>query len=188
MASEVFEHVEAPVSKAFQNAAVLLKETGVLLLTVPWVWDGDPRQAIPELYDWRLDREADGWSVTNRKPDGTIERFDNMALDDTPGPCFGFTREHFPKLNEWEFVSVGNSRRLVNRRPDRSTEIFENLVFHQGSGFALEMRLFTKRSLERSLHDAGFPYVEFEGDNNVEDGIIFPYPWTRPLAARKARR
>ncbi|MGA2436678.1 MAG: hypothetical protein ABSG25_15490, partial [Bryobacteraceae bacterium] len=37
IASEVFEHVEPPVASAFRNVASLLRRSGVLLLTVPWV-------------------------------------------------------------------------------------------------------------------------------------------------------
>jgi len=185
IASEVFEHVEPPVMPAFRSAATLLKRSGVLLLTVPWVWDGDARQAIPDLYDWKLDREDDRWLVLNRRPDGEIERFWDMVWDDGPGPCLGHTREHFPELHEWKLADEGGSWRLLNRRRDGTAEIFYNLVFHEGPGLALEMRLFTKRGLEQSLHDAGFGHVEFEMDDYAEAGIIFPYPWTRPVVARR---
>src|SRR6185295_1992328 len=98
IASEVFEHVEPPIAQAFANAARLLKPSGVLLLTVPWVWDGDPSTAIPELYDWQLCSEENGYVIINRKPDGHAERFGNMAFDGSPGPSFGHSREHFPQL------------------------------------------------------------------------------------------
>jgi SAM-dependent methyltransferase len=98
IASEVFEHVELPVARAFANSARLLKPSGVLLLTVPWVWDGEPSTAIPELYDWRLGREEERYVITNRRPDGQVERFVDMAFDGSPGPSLGRTREHFPQL------------------------------------------------------------------------------------------
>jgi len=185
IASEVFEHVEPPVMQAFRNAASLLKQSGVLLLTVPWVWDGDPKQALPDLYDWKLDREGDRWLVVNRKPNGEIERFYDMVWDDGPGPALGTTREHFPEIHEWKLVQEGESRRLLNRRRDGTMETFHNLVFHEGPGLALEMRLFTKRGLEQDLHEAGFGQVEFEIEDYAESGIIFPCPWTRPVVARR---
>src|SRR5579885_1624824 len=182
IASEVFEHVEPPVTQAFRNAAGLLKSSGVMLLTVPWVWDGNPKQAIPELFDWKLDREGDRWLVLNRKQNGDVERFHDMVWDDTAGPSLGHTREHFPELHDWQLQKEDERWRLVNRRCDGITEIFHNLVFHQGQGLALEMRLFTKRGLERNLHDAGFRHVEFETQDTPEAGIFFPYPWSRPVA------
>jgi hypothetical protein len=167
IASEVFEHVEPPVMAAFQNAARLLNQSGILLLTTPWVWDGDRATAIPELYDWKLDADGERWSIVNRKRDGSVERFDDMSFDGSPGPSLGRTREHFP---------------------DGTTENFRNLVFHEGPGLALEMRLFTRGGIEDSLRAAGFMQIEFEMQDTPEFGIIFGYPWSRPVIARKTVR
>lgn len=185
IASEVFEHVEPPVTDAFRNAAGLLRRSGILLLTVPWVWSGDPKQAIPELHDWKLDREGGRWVVVNRKPNGDTERFHDMVFDGGPGPSLGRTREHFPELHEWRLVNESESWRLLNRRRDGTVETFHNLVFHEGPGLALEMRLFTKSGLEHDLHAAGFGHVEFEMQDYAECGIMFPHPWTRPIVARR---
>lgn len=185
IASEVFEHVEMPVARAFANAARLLKPSGVLLLTVPWVWDGDPRTAIPELYDWRLGREENRYVIVNRRLDGQVERFWNMAFDGSPGPSFGRTREHFPQLYDWRLSDTSGEPCLLNTRPDGTVETFCNLVFHEGPGLALEMRLFTKGGIEDSLRAAGFQQIEFEMQDYTEFGIIFGHPWSRPLAAHK---
>lgn len=183
MASEVFEHVEPPVARAFRNAAALLKRSGVFLLTVPWVWDGfDP---LPELYDWKLDREDGRWAIVNRKPDGRIERFREPSFDDGPGPSLGYTREHFPELHEWSVWQDGASWYLRNRRADGAVETFHNLVFHGGPGLALEMRLFTKRGLEKCLREAGFVDIRFQFEDHAEWGIIFHYLWSRPVVARR---
>ena len=185
IASEVFEHVEPPVARAFANAARLLKPSGVLLLTVPWVWDGDPGTAIPELYDWRLGREENRYVVVNRRLDGQEERFWDMAFDGSPGPSLGHTREHFPQLRDWRLADVRGEPRLWNTRSDRTVETFRNLVFHEGTGIALEMRLFTKAGIEDNLRAAGFHQIEFELRDYAEFGIFFGYPWSRPVAARK---
>ena len=184
IASEVFEHIEPPVSRAFSNAASFLKRPGVFLLTVPWVWNGYPEHAIPELYDWKLDREGGRWLVLNRKPNGDVERFYDMVWDDSAGPSIGRTREHFPDLHNWKLLEEGENWRLTNIRRDGGIETFHNLVFHEGPGLALEMRLFAKRDLERNLRDAGFQDVEFETEDQHDVGIIFPYPWSRPAVAR----
>ena len=185
IASEVFEHVEAPVARAFDNAARLLKSTGVFLLTVPWVWDGDVSTAIPKLYDWRLGREESGYVIINQKPDGQVERFSEMAFDGSPGPSFGYSREHFPELYDWRLSDIGEETILLNTRPDGTVETFRNLVFHEGPGLALEMRLFTKGGIEDKLLGAGFEQIEFEMSDHPEFGIIFGHPWSRPVTARK---
>lgn len=185
IASEVFEHVEPPVELAFANAARLLKNSGVLLLTVPWVWDGDPHTAIPALYDWRLGRENDRYVIINRRPTGEVEQFWDMAFDGSRGPSLGCTREHFPQLHNSRLADVDGELRLLNTRTDGAVETFCNLVFHEGPGLALEMRLFTKGGIEDNLRAAGFDHVEFEMRDYAEFGIVFGHPWSRPLAARK---
>jgi SAM-dependent methyltransferase len=185
IASEVFEHVEPPVAQAFANAARLLKPSGVLLLTAPWVWDGNQSTAIPELYDWRLGHEESRYVIVNRRPDGEVERFWDMAFDGSPGPSFGRTREHFPRLYDWRLSDTNGEMRLLNTRRDGTVETFCNLAFHEGPGLALEMRLLTKGGIEDNLRAAGFHRIEFEMQDYPELGIIFGQPWSRPVTACK---
>jgi SAM-dependent methyltransferase len=151
IASEVFEHIQPPVARAFGNAARLLKHSGLLLLTVPWVWDGEGRNLIPRLNDWKLVREEGCWAVVDRDAAGQVWTYRDLSLDGKPGICLGHTREHFPELHEWEILELSGSTVLVNRREDGTREMFRNLVFHGGPGLSLEMRLFTKASLEADL-------------------------------------
>jgi SAM-dependent methyltransferase len=185
ISSEVFEHVEPPVAQAFVNAARILKPSGVLLLTVPWVWDGDADTALPELFDWRLDSDDTGYVIVNRRRDGEVDRFQKMAFDGGPGPSFGRTREHFPELYDWRLSEDSGETRLLNTRADGTAETFGNLVFHGGPSPALEMRIFTKGGIEENLRAAGFDQIEFQTDDYAEFGIIFGYPWSRPVAARR---
>lgn len=186
IASEVFEHVEPPVERAFENAARLLRPSGLLLLTVPWVWDGDSESAIPELYDWYLTSEADGYAIVNHRADGVEERFRHMAFDGSAGPSLGRTREHFPRLHNWRIEATSGGHEVINRLPDGSTEIFRHPVFHDGPGLALEMRLFTKIGIERNLVEAGFDQIQFETRECRQLGIVFGHPWSRPVAARSS--
>ena len=185
IASEVFEHVEPPVSSAFANAARLLKPSGVLLLTVPWVWDGAPESAIPEIYDWRLGYEDSRHVIVNRRRDGVVERFWDMAFDGSPGPSLGHTREHFRNLHHWYLAEEKGSFTLSNNRMDGAVETFRELVFHEGPGLALEMRLFTKGGIESELRNAGFRHIEFQMQDCSQFGIIYGQPWSRPVLARK---
>lgn len=183
IASEVFEHIEPPVSPAFRNAARLLKPSGVFLLTVPWVWDGNREQRLPDLHDWKLVHEDGRWAIVNRNRAGVIERFYDPVFDGTPGPCLGDTREHFPDLFQWTLSEHNGTWSLENHCRDGLVQRFENLVFHGGPGLVLEMRLFTRGGLERELRAAGFRSVEFETEECPASGIVFPYPWSRPIAA-----
>ena len=152
------------------------KPSGVFLLTVPWVWDGDPGKAIPELHDWRLDREDSRYVIIDRRLDGQVDRFRNMAFDGRPGPSFGRTQEHFPGLYDWRLSHASGEPRLLNTRRDGTAETFCNLVFHEGPCPALEMRVFTKGGIEDNLRTCGFHEVEFQTQDYAEFGIIFGYP------------
>ncbi len=187
IASEVFEHIEPPVSVAFRNAARLLKPGGVLLLTTPWIWDGRDHEILPPLYDWRLDYVDGHCSIVNRRRDGSVEWFRDIRADGGPGYTFGGTREHFPDLQDWRLIEEDGAWRLENTRRDGEVEIFHNLSFHGGRGLALEMRIFARGSLEQELRDSGFTSIEFDSTECVEFGIVFPYPWTHPIVARKIR-
>ena len=185
IASEVFEHIEPPVAQAFRNTARLLKPAGFLLLTVPWVYEGAPENALPDLYDWKLVQENGRWVIVNRNPAGHVDLYYDLAFDGQPGPCLGETREHFPQLSEWKLVESSGGKILENRRSDGMVERFENLVFHGGTGLVLEMRLFTHAGLARELSAAGFQTIEFEDKECPEHGIVFPYSWSRPIVARR---
>jgi len=185
IASEVFEHVEPPVVDAFVNAARLLKPSGVLIFTAPWVWEGTGEQTLPELHDWKIEREAGRWVIVDRLPTGESRRFYDPSFDGSSGPSLGFTREHFPQLHDWTLSNEGGSIQLLNRRPDGVNETFHNLSFHGGIGLALEMRIFTRADIEAKLRAAGFDSVEFDNQESADAGIIFPYPWSHPVVARK---
>ena len=161
---------------AFHNTARLLKTSGTLLFTAPWVWDGDANTAVPELFDWTLARDGERYLIVNLTADGREERFYDMVYDGGPGRSLGHTREHFPNLNQWRLVENGGTYGLINVREDGAVETFSKLVFHEGPGLALEMRLFTKNGIEQSLRAAGFSQVEFEFHDNPEIGIIFGQP------------
>jgi SAM-dependent methyltransferase len=81
IASDVFEHVAPPVSRAFQGARRLLKPGGLLILTVPYAIEvSHTREHFPTLHQWSLRQEADGWVLENRRPDGTEERFTDLVF------------------------------------------------------------------------------------------------------------
>lgn len=79
--SDVLEHVAPPVSVAFCNLRKLLKPTGVAVLSVPYLAEGDTTiEHFPELFHWRLDRTADGYRLENTTRDGRRQVFSNVVM------------------------------------------------------------------------------------------------------------
>lgn len=113
------------------------------------------------------------------KPGGTLVLTVPFELGDG-------TREHFPDLNRFEIVGEGQGRKLVNTRADGQVETFERLVFHGGPGSTLEMRVFSRKSLERELQDAGFVDIRFADADVPEWGIFWEVPWSVPVTAKRA--
>lgn len=77
IATDVFEHVVPPITKAFRNARRLLTANGTLLLTVPW--GGGPRtlEHYPRLNKFEI-VERDGQKVLrNVRLDGVVEEHVN---------------------------------------------------------------------------------------------------------------
>ena len=76
ISSEVFEHVPPPVSRAFHGSRRLLKDTGFLVLTVPYVSQPGvkTREHFPRLNDFRVFALADGRTIlVNRTSEGEVE-------------------------------------------------------------------------------------------------------------------
>ena len=121
----------------------------------------------------------------DRTPDGQIARYYDPVFDGSAGTSIGHAREHFPELFDWNLYERDGSWQLTNSRRDGAVETFHNLVFHGGPGLALELRLFTRADLEKNLRAAGFRTVEFDNTSHEEAGIVFPYPWSHPVVARK---
>jgi SAM-dependent methyltransferase len=78
--TDVLEHVEPPVNRAFENMYRLLKPGGVAIVTAPCSLEPANREHFPDLHKWRIDK-VDGQRVLiNRRPDGTVERYGNLCF------------------------------------------------------------------------------------------------------------
>ncbi len=80
IASEVFEHVTPPVERAFASAARILKPAGVLILTVPYRPRAATEEHFPELHQFTLAELASATVLVNRRRDGSLEVFENLAF------------------------------------------------------------------------------------------------------------
>ena len=132
-------------------------------------------------------REAGG-GIVDRRPDDSIFRHWDPVFDGGPEPCLGRTREHFTRLDRWALKNEDGRWVVENKLDDGRVERYENPVFHSGPGQALEIRLFTRGGLEHELKCPGFESIEFDGNEFPEFGIVFPYPWSLPIVARRYLR
>ena len=100
-----------------------------------------------------------------------------------------YTVEHFPELYDWRIERRDGAARLHNVTRDGRTQRFDDLVFHEGPGpdgqpcAALEMRVFSRASLERACRDAGFARVRFVTEPCARFGIEWPEPFSMPMVA-----
>lgn len=87
VSSDVFEHVVPPVSRAFEGARRVLRPGGTLVLTVPYSTEtGQTLEHYPDLHEWSLQARADGgYTVHNRRRDGTDEQFHEPIFHGGPG-------------------------------------------------------------------------------------------------------
>lgn len=87
LSSEVFEHVLAPVSRAFDGARRLLKPGGLLVVTVPYALEfAHTREHFPDLYKWCLEGDKfTGFRLRNQRRDGVEEVFEDLVFHGGPG-------------------------------------------------------------------------------------------------------
>jgi SAM-dependent methyltransferase len=94
--------------------------------------------------------------------------------------------EHFPELHQYALAEVGNRMVLVNRTRAGEIQVLENLSFHRsGAGRALEMRVFSEKTLRDTLAAAGFTTLRVYTENYAPFGIVPAESWSLPIAARK---
>lgn len=136
VSSDVFEHVPPPVSKAFANAASLLKPGGLLVLTVPFRAGVETVEHFPDLFRYELVGGGAGAVLRNETRDGRTEVFTGLRFHGGAGPVlemrlfggaslerelraagFGQVRTHWrPVLRHGVFFWHANSLPLTARR------------------------------------------------------------------------
>lgn len=80
IASDVFEHVPPPVSRAFHGARRLLRPDGVLILTVPFSLDPATVEHFPDLHDYRIVGSAEDRRLHNVTREGRVQTFDQLVF------------------------------------------------------------------------------------------------------------
>ena len=116
IASDVFEHVTAPVARAFDNAYRLLKPGGKLIFSVPFSLDAETVEHFADLYDWRMEPHDGGFWLVNRAADGTVTTHDNLIFHGGPGATLEMRLFSRAAL-EREFARAGFARVRIADEP-----------------------------------------------------------------------
>jgi SAM-dependent methyltransferase len=116
IASDVFEHVAPPVSRAFMNARRILKPGGVFVFTVPFTLDGDTVEHFPNLHDFTIVDENGSWALHNRTADGRDETFTDLVFHGGPGTTLEMRIFSRPAL-EQAFAQAGFSSLRIAAEP-----------------------------------------------------------------------
>jgi len=87
IATDVFEHVLSPVSRAFEGARRLLRPGGVFVCSVPFLPTAGPTlEHFPSLHDFRIEKGADQrYRLHNRTANGRDEVFEDLVFHGGPG-------------------------------------------------------------------------------------------------------
>ncbi len=93
------------------------------------------------------------------------------------------TIEHFPDLYDYRLIESAEGWRLENRTADGRHQTFTDLMFHGGVGTTLEMRQFSRASLEREFASAGFSRMRVADEAFLAHGIYWPEVWSAPMVA-----
>jgi SAM-dependent methyltransferase len=92
IASDVFEHVDPPVERAFENAFRLLKPGGVLVLTVPYAISGGTDEHFASLHQYEIVEFKGRPIVVNRTADDRWEVFEDLVFHGGPGSTLEMRR------------------------------------------------------------------------------------------------
>lgn len=79
IATEVFEHIAQPISRAFENVYRLLKPGGVFIFSVPYV-EGTTEEHFPDLYKYAIRKEKTTWVLQNETVDGGLQRYEALTF------------------------------------------------------------------------------------------------------------
>ncbi len=85
ISSDVFEHVPPPVSRAFTGCYALLKNGGLLILTVPFAGAESTIEHYPRLMDFRIVQFNDDYVLVNRTDSGSYELHTDLTFHGGPG-------------------------------------------------------------------------------------------------------
>jgi SAM-dependent methyltransferase len=80
ISTDVFEHVEPPISIAFENTHKLLKPDGVFIFSVPYLKEGKTIEHFPELYRYEIIKNDDRCFLRNITRNGVEQICDHLVF------------------------------------------------------------------------------------------------------------
>jgi len=80
ISTDVFEHIEPPISAAFENAYKLLKPNGVLIFSVPYLKEGKTIEHFPELYRYEIIKGSNQYILKNITRNGAEQVYDHLVF------------------------------------------------------------------------------------------------------------
>lgn len=116
ISSDVFEHIESPISPAFHNLYRLLKPGGSVIFTVPYnLSKGDTAEYFPELHNYSIEKDdKDTYCLKNITKNGNEQIFKDLVFHGGDG----FTLE----------MRLFNKNSLIKEFESAG---FKNLEIHQ---------------------------------------------------------
>ncbi|MGD1091256.1 MAG: methyltransferase domain-containing protein [Bryobacteraceae bacterium] len=100
LSSEVMEHVPPPVEDSFATLSRMLKPDGFLLMTTPYTLDGKTAEHFPTLHEYTLAAPGGRTVLVNRRADGMVEVFENLAFHGGHGSTLELRLFTEPSLRE----------------------------------------------------------------------------------------
>jgi SAM-dependent methyltransferase len=117
ISSDVFEHVEPPVSRAFENVRKLLKPDGVFIFSVPYNKDEATQEHFPDLYNYEI-VETEGTCILKNITRGGVEQtYDDLVFHGGAGATLEMRRFSEASIRE-EFRKAGFAHVNIYSEPD----------------------------------------------------------------------
>ena len=81
ISSDVFEHIEYPISIAFENLFKMLKNKGVVIFTVPYIIETDEIiEHFNALYNYKIEKKEEKFILKNITKKGESQIFENLVF------------------------------------------------------------------------------------------------------------
>jgi SAM-dependent methyltransferase len=117
ISSDVFEHVEPPVSVAFENVRKLLKPNGVFIFSVPYNKDGRTEEHFPDLYKYEIVEKNGAFILKNTTKDGVEQTYDNLVFHGGDGATLEMRCFSEASIKE-ELLKAGFAHVNIYSKPD----------------------------------------------------------------------
>jgi SAM-dependent methyltransferase len=117
ISTDVFEHVEPPISIAFENTRNFLKPNGVFIFSVPYLKEGKTIEHFPELYRYEIIKNNDSCFLKNITRNGVEQIYNHLVFHGGEGTSLEMRSFSESSLME-EFLKAGFKNVEIYRDQD----------------------------------------------------------------------